>query len=174
METFKGHINKETETIINFIDGEDTIKLGKLQNEGYSVYDCSIVSGTTLDSGKVIETQAIMEVKTRNVNSTDYPDVALELSKVTSMSKKLCELKDKHPNMIINQLFLCKFLDKIFLWDISDVNLGKIQYKKCPKQTSTDGNNQYIYKPLVMFQYKDAIINKENKKRKQYGFKEKI
>ncbi len=164
METFKGYINKETETIIEFIDSEPAIKLGKLQNEGYSVYDCSIISGSTLNSGKVIETHAIVEVKTRNVNSTDYPDVALELSKVTSMSKKLCELKDNYPNMMINQLFLCKFLDKTYLWDISQVDLGKIQYKKCPKQTSVDGNNQYIYKPLVMFQYEDAIIIKENKK----------
>ncbi len=164
METFKNYINRETNTIIEFIDGEDTIRLGKLQNEGYSVYDCSIISGCTLPSGRVMETQGIVEVKTRNVNSDEYEDVALELSKVTSMSKKLCELKDKHPNMVINQYFLCRFLDKTYLWDISDVNLGKIKYKKCPKQTGIDGNNGYIYKPLVMFQYEDAIIIKENKK----------
>jgi len=83
MKTFKGHINKELGTIQEFSGAtSDSATIRKVMNEGYSTYDFTFTSGATI---------CIAEVKTRDCNSSTYPDTILELFKVNNMFKNVCE-----------------------------------------------------------------------------------
>ncbi len=160
MKTFKENINKETETINQFIESNKNIRLMNIQNEGYSRYDFSFYTVKKYNNIE-LKQYGICEAKTRNISSTKYENEGslLELDKVTALALKIAELKNDRDNInrVIKPYFLCKFTDVILLFDLTNVDLGKIQYKLCPKHSSSDGNNEYVYKPVLMFKKEDAI-----------------
>ena len=148
MKTFNEHINKELNTIQEFTGAtSDSTTLRKVMNEGYSTYDFTFLSGGTV---------CIAEVKTRDCNSSTYPDTVLELFKVNNMFSNVCEFKDKHSYMDFKPVFLVKFNDGLFLIDMSTV-ATTMSIKACPKHTASNGNNEYVNKTLVHYKLADAI-----------------
>lgn len=157
MNTFEQNINKETKTIEEFINSNKNINLINIQNEGYTRYDFSF---------NIKDKYGICEVKTRTITSYKYKGegVMLELDKVTALALKIGELKNnsKTKHLNINSYFLCKFTDVTLLFDLNNIDLGKVKYKWCPKTSSSDGNNKYVYKPVLMFNQDDAVYRINN------------
>lgn len=148
MKTFNGHINKELETIKEFSGASSgTTVIRKIINEGYSTYDFTFLSAGTI---------CVAEVKTRDCDSSTYPDTVLELFKVNNMFNKVCEFKDQHPYMNFKAVFLVKFNDGLFLIDMTTA-VTTMTIKPCPKHTASNGNNEYINKTLVHYKLADAI-----------------
>lgn len=153
MSTFKEHINKEEQTIQEFNEATgDNIKVLKIMNNGFSTYDF------TFDiSEKLIY---LTEVKTRTCSSTQYPDTILELSKVNRMKVKVQEAiayaVKKKLTRTIRPGFLVKFTDGLFFFDLHTTNYTT-STKRCPKTSSSDGNNQFTNKKLQHYKIKDAI-----------------
>lgn len=150
MSTFKEYINRETETINDFIESSsDKIKLRKILNESYSRYDF-----TFCVKNKIYLT----EVKTRNVSSTAYSDTILEKNKIDEIQK----LADEYNNcgitdFTIKVAFLVKFSDDtIYLFDI-DKCPNRESIKKCPSTSALDGNNFYKSKRVRHFQLQDGL-----------------
>ncbi len=160
MKTFQENINNETETIHQFINSNKNIRLINIHNEGFSRYDFSFYT-IKKQNNTILKQYGVCEAKTRNISSNKYKEegALLELDKVTALALKIAELKNnkENKNRIIKPYFLCKFTDVILLFDLTNLDLGKIHYKRCPKQSSLDGDNKYIYKPVLMFNKKVAI-----------------
>tara|TARA_R110000772_G_scaffold12439_3_gene37984 strand:- start:436 stop:906 length:471 start_codon:yes stop_codon:yes gene_type:complete len=153
LNTFKHHINKEEKTIQEFNEAtKDNIKVLKIMNNSFSTYDFTFEI-----SEKLIY---LTEVKTRTCSSTQYPDTILELGKLNRMKIKVQEAimyaKKKNLSRTIRPGFLVKFTDGLYFFDLHTVN-HTTSTKKCPKTSSSDGNNAYVDKTLVHFKIKDAL-----------------
>ena len=148
MRTFNEHINEELETIKEFTGcTSGTTQLRKVLNEGYSTYDFTFQSGGTI---------CICEVKTRDCYSYTYDTTILELMKVNNIFNAVVDFKTKYCFMDFKPVFLVKFIDGLYLIDISVVS-STVSIKKCPKNTADDGNNEYVDKPVMEYRITDAI-----------------
>jgi hypothetical protein len=161
MKTFKDYINIEEETIKKFIDVKEDITLNEIKNDSFSVYDFTFFSAGTYNEyfTKVID--GICEVKTRKTNHTNYPEgVILELKKLTSVLSEVALEKDNPDNInkTIKGYYLMEYLDKSFLFDLEQIDTKSIQFKKCPKYTANTSSPDFIYKPVVLIPFDQAIL----------------
>jgi hypothetical protein len=155
---FEQHINKETATINNFFKTQQDIKVNKLNNEGYSVYDAVITSASTTTSDVIY---GIVEAKTRGINHDTYQGgVLLQLDKLNSVKQALNKAKSepKNGNKTLKAYYLVQYQDYTYLFDLDNVDYGKLQSKLLPKSTASDGSTQWIYKDIFLIDVKDAII----------------
>lgn len=161
MSTFKGYINTELETINEFDSKIEPIKVYKIINDGYSPYDCMFVSAGTFNGYYKENLYGVCEVKTRDVSSITYLEgPMIEIQKLFSICEKVSQFRDelKHINKTINGFYLVKYTDKTYLFNLDRVNLGQVQYEKCPKNTAKNGNNNYKTKPVLYLKYEDAVL----------------
>jgi len=146
--TFKEHINEELDTIKEFSGATSgTTQIRKVLNDSYSTYDFTFQSGGTT---------CICEVKTRDSYSYSYSTTILELMKVQSMFNKVIEFQTDYSFMHFKPVFLVKFKDGLFLIDMSSAT-STLSIKKCPKNTANDGNNEWVDKPCMEYDLKQAI-----------------
>jgi len=158
---FEEHINKEGFTIKEFIDLNESISIKTIVNESYSRYDFVFYSAGTYNGYFIPQVEGITEVKTRSYDSDEfYGGVLIELDKITAILSEVARLKSdvNNVNKIIKGFYLVKYTDKTFLFDLEKVNLGLIEFKKCPKHTASNGYNGWISKPVIMLDPEESVI----------------
>ncbi|WP_339875227.1 hypothetical protein [Olleya marilimosa] len=155
---FQQHINKETATINNFFNTQEEITVSKLHNEGFNCYDAIITSASTTNPSKLY---GIVEAKTRGINHDTYDGgVLLQLDKLNSVKQALNNAKNKPENInkTLKAFYLVQYNDYTYLFDLDNVNYGKLQSKKLPKNTASDGSSEWIFKDIFLLQPSDALI----------------
>lgn len=158
MKTFEQHINLEQETIINFCSTQEEIEINDIINDGFSTHDFTFTSGTTSNPFKI---SGYCEAKTRSITSTYYDGgVLLELNKFNSVMTTIGQERSKPEriNDTIKGYYLIKYKDFTYLFDLEQVELGNIKVILCPKSSSSNGNNEYHYKPVFFLNPIDAIV----------------
>ncbi|KQC33411.1 hypothetical protein AAU57_08850 [Nonlabens sp. YIK11] len=166
MNTFQQHINAEGTTIYSFIEGQPSINLKEIQNDSYSRYDFEFVSGSTVPKINSDGTRfkyllnGLCEVKTRNSNIIDYQSegILIELNKLTAVIRETTIKQAENINLIYQPFYLSKYNDVTYLFNLMDCDLGRIQIIRCPKTSSSNGNNEYVNKACVLLSPDDAII----------------
>lgn len=166
MNTFQQHINTEGKTIYSFIDGEPTIRLEEIKNDSYSRYDFEFISGSTVPridgNGNRFKysLNGICEVKTRNSSITDYDTdgILIELNKLTAVIHQTTLKQAENINLTYLPFYLSKYNDVTYLFNLMECDLGKIEFIRCPKTSSSNGNNEYIDKACVLLSPSDSII----------------
>ena len=158
MKTFKEHINTEQNTIINFVESQENIEIDEILNDSYSTHDFTFISGNTHTPFKI---HGICEAKTRTITDNFYKGgVLLQLNKFNNVISTVSYERSKQEriNDNIKGFYLIKYINVTYLFDLEKIDLGKIQVVICPKSSSSDGNNEYHYKPVLYLNPADAIV----------------
>ena len=165
MNTFNQHINTEGITIQNFMDIQNDMKIEEIKNESYSRYDFEFISGTTVEKpdgtiGLRNTINGLCEVKTRNSNITDYQSkgILIELNKMAAVIHQTTIKQEEYCNLNYQPFYLTKYNDVTYLFNLLKCEIGNIELIRCPKSSSSNGNNEYIDKGCVLLKPSDAVL----------------
>jgi len=159
---FKNYINTEEATIAEFVAIHKPITLNGLMNESFSKFDFTFYSAGTPNQYYTPQVDGVCEVKTRNFNSTNFPEgTIIELDKLQGVLKEVSKQKSEFENInkTIKGFYLTKYLDKTFLFDLESIDFGQIEYMKLPKATASNGNNGYHTKAVFIIPYDKAVLS---------------
>jgi len=150
MKTFEENINKESNTIKEFINTTgNAVKMRKMMNEGYSRYDFTFSLKNTV---------YLTEVKTRNVSKNRYSDTILEQSKIDAIQSIADDFNMSNASDFnIKVGFLVSFsCGGMYFFDINKVKTTT-SIMPCPKTSSTGGSQEVINKKLRHFRIEDGV-----------------